>query len=235
MLVNLKILLSTISGERKYMLRNVKKVLRIPIRFHWSALLLLLLFGWNFGILYGGIFFALVILSTIFHEQGHALIAERNGIEAYKIVIFALGAAVFLDPIGFVNNPKKELKCAIAGPIASLILAILFMIPILIYPYRNIFTTMCSYMFVVNLVMCLFNLIPCYPMDGGKVLNPLLSMKLGVVRAINISSIISYVLSGGLLLLCVYYKLYWMVITFAFIIIFAYLQRKQVLRNYWGG
>lgn len=217
-----------------------KKAFSIPLTIHWSIVILLSLFIMTYGLFFGSIYCFLIIGSILIHEYAHVWIAQRGGAKVTKVVIMALGAAAMIEPTSFIGKFGKELKCAIAGPVASLILSILFLPFALITVPKTILFAVFSYLFLINLAACLFNLLPIYPMDGGRILNALLSMLFsrsigkynGAILAIKTSSIIAYCLSAVAIFVCFIYNYLFMGMMFIFIIIFTYINKKSAINQY---
>jgi len=141
---------------------------------------------WTMGFL--GAFF--LFLSVLVHELTHSYIAKREGIEVKEITLFIFGGVSQLakEP----DDSKKELKVAIGGPLSSLVLAFIFWIlsrvtsPV---PHLILYTGLLGYLAFINLSLAIFNLIPGFPLDGGRVLRALYWRKTGSLkRATRIAS-----------------------------------------------
>jgi Zn-dependent protease len=175
----------------------------IPIRLHSSFLILAgaligyeyFTLGWQAAatwLFIGSVLFGSVLL----HEIGHALAAKRFGFNTKSITLYPFGgiAAIEMEP-----SDVEEFWIAIAGPAVNFAIAIVSL-PILFFGY-NIF----SFIISINILMGVFNMIPAYPMDGGRVLRAILSRKMSKARAtqkaLSISKIFSwtFVIAGFLL------------------------------------
>lgn len=141
-----------------------------------------------------GVLFVFVVL----HEYGHALVARRLGIGVRDIILMPLGGMARLESLP--EKPSDEVKVSIAGPPVNLVLAALFYgvayagfdispfsIPDLSAEDDRIGNVL-VYLGLVNLVLAIFNLLPAFPMDGGRVLRGLLSFRMERVRATEIAS-----------------------------------------------
>jgi len=134
---------------------------------------------WIMGFL--GAFF--LFLSVLVHELTHSYIAKREGIEVKEITLFFFGGVSQLtkEP----EDSKKELKVAIGGPISSLVLALIFWILFRVTlqsPHLILIAGLLWYLALINLSLALFNLIPGFPLDGGRVLRALYWRKTGSLK-----------------------------------------------------
>jgi len=164
---------------------GILKLFGVPIRLHFTFLLLLafLLFI-GIGERQSGASTAIYVLalfgSVLLHEMGHALVARRYGIRTVEIVMFPIGGLARLD-----KQPKatQELWIALAGPAVNFVIAgaiaLWFWQVHAIVPLEELVkptdTNLAQRIGVGNLTLGLFNLLPAYPMDGGRVLRSLLA------------------------------------------------------------
>jgi Zn-dependent protease/predicted transcriptional regulator len=125
--------------------------------------------------------------SVLTHELAHSIIANRNGVIIKKIILFIFGGVASLthEP----NKPNVELKIAVAGPLTSIILSGLFFVLsyVLQYVWLPIAVGL-QYLSIINLALAIFNLIPGYPLDGGRILRALLWKRLGLERSTIIAA-----------------------------------------------
>jgi Zn-dependent protease len=131
---------------------------------------------------------ALIVLlllggSLLAHEFAHIITARAFGIGAQRVIFFPFGAAAQMD---LLRRPSCEFWIAVAGPLASLMVAGMFGlahyvigIPLRFYPYE--WRLVIGFGFVLNLMLGLFNLLPCFPMDGGRILRSLVAVILSRV------------------------------------------------------
>lgn len=210
---------------------EVKKTLNVPLNFHWSVLLLPALMFFSIG-WPTFIFFPLLIISLLFHEYAHVWMAIRSNIRAFRVEVIALGAMAVIDANEFIKHPKKEFKCAIAGPLASLLLSLVFLCISFFLTPRTLPFDLITGLSGVNFLMFLFNILPIYPSDGGRMLNSILASWIGIEKGIKISSVVSYILCGLGIIFSIYIGLYWFVLLFVLLIVFCFRQRRAVLMRY---
>ena len=122
------------------------------------------LLGWVAG-------FAMALLlfvSVLLHELGHSLVAKQQGIEVNSITLFLFGGIASIARES--KNPKEAFQVAIAGPVVSILLFILFYSFSQVVSQQGILQLLTSDIARINLILALFNLIPGLPLDGGQVL-----------------------------------------------------------------
>jgi Zn-dependent protease/predicted transcriptional regulator len=186
------------------------KFLGINVFVHWTFAILIAFLVYN-SIKLGGnlsdtlwyIFFVLtVFLCVTLHEYGHALAARKYGINTRDINLLPIGGVARLE--GMPKKPQEELVVALAGPAVNVIIA-LILTPLVIlqgisFDIENESTFLgpenfLPFLLFVNVILVLFNLIPAFPMDGGRVLRALLSFKLPKHKATRIAANIGQVLA----------------------------------------
>ena len=122
-------------------------------------------------------------LSVTLHEIGHALVAQRLGVGVERIALWFLGGVAVLK--GVPKDPKKESLIVSAGPAVSFALAGLFH-SLHLYPFwrgEEVVLSFLKYLSVVNLFIGVFNLVPAFPLDGGRLLRDLLALRIPWDRA----------------------------------------------------
>jgi Zn-dependent protease/predicted transcriptional regulator len=116
----------------------------------------------------------LLFASILAHEFGHAIVARRHGIEIEEIDLWLLGGVSKMR--GEAHEPADELRYAIAGPLVTAVIAACFGVLALLLPADTpkVITALIDYQLIVNVLILFFNLIPAFPLDGGRVLRSVL-------------------------------------------------------------
>lgn len=182
-------------------------VFGIKIEVHWTFALLLLWVVFSDvrqgGNLLTSMFNVSLILilfvCVVLHELGHALTAKKFKINTRQITLLPIGGVATLEKMP--EKPSQELLVALAGPAVNVVIAALLylVVPVKSYlgsPPAQILETLNTlspqtfvfYLFVANIMLVVFNLVPAFPMDGGRVFRALLAFKLGRVKATAIAA-----------------------------------------------
>lgn len=204
---------------------NIGRVLGIKIKIHWTFLFLLLWIALeqirsqasDEGVLFNLAFVGIVFFCVVLHELGHASVARGFGVKTKKITLYPIGGVASLERIP--EDPKQEFLIAIAGPLVNLVLAMLlyFAIPISSYTSQSFgellivlntftFQNLLLYTFVANISLFVFNLIPAFPMDGGRIFRALLAMFMDRVKATGVAVIVGQFIAVLLLLIGLLYN-----------------------------
>ncbi len=179
----------------------------VPLRIHWSLLLVLpylvLVFTLQFNdaarlasvnpnlvllppVAWGLIVAVLLFASVAVHELAHALVALRLGGRVRDITLLMLGGISHIERLP--RRPRAEALVSFVGPAASLALAALaFALRALVPPSLFDLRLGLFYVFYLNTMLGLFNLLPAFPMDGGRILRALLAARIGPMRATRIA------------------------------------------------
>jgi len=131
---------------------------------------------WFLGFMTAFLLFASILL----HEFSHSLVAVRNGLPIKKITLFMFGGVAQMERD--VDNPMQELKMAAAGPAMTVVLAMLFFVLSRVFSGSELLSTMLQSLAEINLVVLVFNLVPGFPLDGGRILRALIWMKTSDLR-----------------------------------------------------
>ncbi len=181
----------------------------IVIRIHLTFPLILVWAVLQFGVFAGqgaaGAIFGIIVTLLLFtivvlHELGHSIAAQNYGIEVKEIVLLPLGGVAQLERIP--ENPMHEFIIAIAGPAVNFAIALVMIVINQLFGIVGSLTdplalmgglqnpglaAVFGYIFVANLFLAIFNLIPAFPMDGGRVLRALLASRMDYGRATSIA------------------------------------------------
>jgi Zn-dependent protease len=189
----------------------------IKVSVHWTFLLLIawIVFSnvregrtaidilWSIG------FILSIFVCVVLHEFGHALTAQHYNIKTKDITLYPIGGIARLESMP--KKPKEELIVALAGPAVNLVLVML----LILFVNRELLSDPANLAVIgpdnfllafvaVNFWLAVFNLIPAFPMDGGRVFRALLSFKLNRAKATQIAAALGQTLAVGFILLGFY-------------------------------
>ena len=186
-------------SQMRWSLR-IARIADIEVKIHLTFLLLLV---WIAVIYFvqggpvaardGLIFILLLFVSIVLHEFGHALTARRYGVATRDITLLPIGGVARLERMP--EDPKEELVIAIAGPAVNV--GIVLLLLIVAGPMTGAGASLqlmdaragiLDRLFWANIIIVLFNLIPAFPMDGGRVLRAILALRMEYVRATQIAA-----------------------------------------------
>lgn len=190
----------------KSLVSSIKNAISVPLKFHWSVLILPLLLIFYNGVAYGIPLFILIFGSLLFHEYAHVWMAQRSGLYVPYVITHGFGAAAMVhepDP----SNFKRGMKVAGIGPAASFLL---FGVGIIVHAAVQSVWTL--YFVYINFLLGAFNLLPLFPSDGGRILYSLLGMKFGGLKAIKWAVYTSWALCGAGILYALYAGSFWLLI-----------------------
>lgn len=227
------------------------KVAGISIMMHWTFLILLAFVIFS-GVSKGDSLMAILVTigyvlaifsCVLLHELGHSLTAKRYGIGTRQIMLLPIGGVASLERIP--DDPKQELFIAVAGPAVNVaIAAVLYVIvggmdgimesaPVAqaLNPGNFLIS-----LFFINLILVLFNAIPAFPMDGGRVLRALLAMHFSRSRATLVAARLGQIVAVGFAILGLLYNPFLLFIGI-FVFLGAYyenaiVQRMEMLKDH---
>lgn len=216
------------------------------VQIHWTFFLLMawiilseVLSGGSMdSVLFNFQFIIAVMLCVLLHEVGHALAAKRFGIRTKKMVLLPVGGISTVDKTA--ETSKAEFLITIAGPLVNVGIAIIlyFTIPVSDYISYNLgeyfsalndFTlkTFLFFLFIMNVALVLFNLIPAFPLDGGRILRSILDLELDRVRATSVTATIGHIIAVILLLIGLLFNPI-LIFMSLFLFIGGYMENKMV-------
>jgi Zn-dependent protease/CBS domain-containing protein len=167
----------------------ILRVAGIQLRIHVTFLLLILWVALNSAS--AAIFVLLLFLCVVLHEFGHAFAAKGYGINTPDITLLPIGGVARLERIP--EEPKQELVIAAAGPAVTAIIALSLFAVIAARGVVDLRTLihgddLVLNIFRLNVYLLLFNLIPAFPMDGGRVLRAFLATRMSYARATQVAA-----------------------------------------------
>lgn len=199
----------------------IARVSGIDIKIHATFALILAYgaFRWGFpqgmegasslsGALFGMGLMVLLFTCVVLHELGHSLVAQKFGLTVREIVLLPIGGVARLE-----KNPEKplhELLIAAAGPLVNVAIAVLLFfagglaVSLGALEAGRLFqapggppslATLWGWLFVANVALAVFNMIPAFPMDGGRVLRAALALRLGFSRGTRIATAVGQVIA----------------------------------------
>ncbi len=193
----------------------------IPIFLHWTFLLLLcygIVVWWYYPVpfwtgFWMGLFAISLFLCVVLHELGHALMARKYEVATIDIILSPIGGVARLDKLP--DQPKQELMVALAGPLVNLLIGVL-LLPFYFFldptermniwglvtgdPNTFLLSQQYSQIFIIgllilNFVLAFFNLIPAFPMDGGRIIRAILTWSFGRLKATVWASLLAQFLA----------------------------------------
>lgn len=186
---------------------QIGKIMGIPVRLHWTFLLIILLVAFSFGSasqpwfgrpygfgevepalnrwVYAFVFTILLFICVAIHELSHSYIAKKHGIVIRSITLYFFGGVASMEEIP--RNPGLEIRMASAGPLMSGVIGLACILiatqSAALLGSRHPFTILLWTLGWMNLFLMAFNLLPAFPMDGGRVLRAWLAMRMPYVAA----------------------------------------------------
>ncbi len=226
------------------MLRSFRifRIIGIDIRVHPSFVLLPtflgIYYGWQGGLSVGLRAFVLVLAvfaCVLAHELCHSLVARSFGVNVPAITLYMMGGVAGMQYIP--REPKKEFLISIAGPLFNFSFAVVLFFPLywilgkdlLFAPGLESWPQMISNVFWINPVLGAFNLIPAFPMDGGRILRSALASRMNYLKATRISVSIGRIFAIIFVFSGIYYKTWMLLLIAAFIYFAASREEKQVI------
>ncbi len=188
---------------------KIARVRGINIRLDYSWFLVFLFITWslannylpsqypskpvNFYWIIGGVSALSLYLSILIHELAHSTIAKRSGLDINNITLHFFGGVAQIDEES--TNPKTEAYMAMVGPFTSIVVGGLFLVLYYTLGVPDAVEAVLRYAGYVNIGLALFNMLPAFPMDGGRVLRAILWKRSGnLIRSTRTASTVSNVI-----------------------------------------
>lgn len=175
----------------------------IEVSVHFTFLLLIAWFGYIYWVntgsvaaVFSGIGFILsLFVCVVLHEFGHALTAKRYGIQTRSITLLPIGGVAQLDKMP--DDPRQEIRVALAGPAVNIVIAIFLWLllsltqgPVSLEQLDITTDSFLTKLMIVNVFLAVFNLLPAFPMDGGRVLRAWLALHVDHALATKTAAVI---------------------------------------------
>ena len=216
---------------------KIGSVWGIPIELHITFILLM---GAVFVLFYPDYYFFTLILFlfvfVVFHELAHSVVARHYGIKVRKIVLYPLGGVSEIEEVP--ENPRIEWRLAIAGPLMSFLIggvllgiSQLFSVEVPTAALSSTIVTAGNLILdlaFLNLLLGAFNLIPAFPMDGGRVFRALLAERMKYSDATKYAAYIGRLFGIGMVVVGVLYD-FWLILIGVFIYIGASEEAEQTI------
>ncbi len=203
---------------------KIARIGGIDIGIHYTWILAFIIIGWSLAQGYfpqqykswttvaywmaGFLSAILLFVSVLLHELAHSLVAQARGLPVSSITLFIFGGVSNLSEEP--DNAGQEFIMAIVGPLTSLALAgIFWLMQFLPVNKETFLAAIVGYLAFINLALAAFNLLPGFPLDGGRVLRSIIWKTTGnLVKATDIASIIGRVFGWGFIVVGVYLALF---------------------------
>jgi Zn-dependent protease/CBS domain-containing protein len=213
---------------------KIFSVFNIPVELHISFLLLMvLIYGLAIFNLVPGVdlnaalIITLLFVTVVLHELAHSYVAQRYGISIERIVLLPIGGVSAMEELP--EDPGQEFRISIAGPLVNFLIAIicygLFFGLVPLYPAIAAFL---NYFALVNVILGAFNLIPAYPMDGGRVLRAFLASRMSYLQATETAASVGKFLAIFMAVVGIFWN-YFLILIALFIYIGADAEYKEIM------
>lgn len=222
----------------------------IEIKVHPTFLLVLpwTIFNWGYvgdggavGVVFGLVLMVLLFAFVVLHELGHSLVALHYGIGVRDITLLPIGGVARIEQIP--ADPRREIAIAIAGPAVNLAIAAMFAPPVVLIAAANRVTHPIEllgyltdvsptgfilYLFFTNVMLVLFNLLPAFPMDGGRLLRATLSLFTARLTATRIAVGLGQAIGVGLAVVGVGLRAPSLILVALFVVVAAFMEATAV-------
>lgn len=184
---------------------KILTVYGIPLKLHITFPMLIIgyaaLFGYQYGLkaaAIGAVLISFLFICVVLHELAHSRQAQKYGVTVKNVTLLPIGGVSNMEEMP--ETPHEELRIAIAGPLASFAIGIILLVADLAVGYSifefNVeriatdFTYIPVYLGWINIFLGIFNLLPAFPMDGGRVVRAYLAQRMPYMRATHIAATI---------------------------------------------
>lgn len=193
------------------------------------------------SILYGTVLFGCVFGFVLLHEFGHSLMAQHYGINVHDITLVPFGGIARLEQLP--HRPRSEALIAIAGPAVNVAIAVallpLLLLVGIVQGYRSVGDFLAdldtitpggllTYLFLTNIMIVLFNLLPAFPMDGGRLVRAGLSSLIGRERSTRIAVGLGMTAAAGIAVVGLWWHDFTLPLIAVFVVVAAYGESRIV-------
>jgi len=224
------------------------RILGIDVGVHWSWIFIFLIVTWSFatGVLESfypgwseaqrwsaGAFIALIFfVSILLHELSHSVLSNHKGLPVRNITLFVFGGVSNLEREP--DSPGLEFAIAIVGPLTSLVLGVLFAIGwVVIRPFNGGIAGISAYLALINGSLGVFNLLPGFPLDGGRVFRSIVwHRNHDRLRATRIASTLGQWIAYGIMGIGVVYVFFGGIIAGVWFLIIGFFLRNASVASY---
>jgi Zn-dependent protease len=233
-------------------MRPAFKLGGVSVFIHWTFWVLVAFYLFSASSQAGlaaGIYAAAFVLSVfgcvLLHEFGHSAAARYYGIRTLDITLYPFGGVARLENVP--QKPVQELIIALAGPAVNVVIAaILFGVLVMVGVHSLTFgelaqvsaidTSFVDRLLLINIILVVFNMLPAFPMDGGRVLRSLLAMRTGHLRATEIAARVGRWMALAFCILAIVYGPFMLIVVAGFVYIAGTAELMQVrLRSLTGA
>lgn len=181
---------------------------------------------------------AIIFGSVVVHELGHAVVAMQSGIGVRSIVLLPIGGVTLMDDESRrTPDPERDIRIALAGPVVNLVLAVFFGSGIILFLQQiNIWghplvtsSQLLRSLVWANLFLGAFNLLPAYPMDGGRILRAWLSKRMEYLHATRRAVLVGQIFAMGFFLIGFGIKDWWLAMIGVFLFFGAQLEDRSAV------
>lgn len=188
---------------------KVGRVFGIELRIHITFFLIILYAayiwgvdyeqGWE-GAVYGAFLISVLFICVVIHELSHSRMAQYYGADVASITLLPIGGVSLLKNMP--EDPKKELWVSLVGPLSNLVIAFFLGIVLILVPgkvgagsadqFTDVITGISlqgfvTYMLIINVLLAVFNMLPAFPLDGGRVLRSILAQYMPYMKATRVA------------------------------------------------
>jgi Zn-dependent protease len=234
------------------LLRSLKigTIYGVDVKLHptFALILIWVLYQWGYaahaglrGVLFGTAVLLTVFVCVVIHELAHAVVAMRHGLAVRDITLLPIGGVARIEHVAL--SSRSEILIAVAGPLSNIVIAliltplVLFVavandiheaLGILVYADQLSVAGFVLYLWIANIMLAVFNLLPAFPMDGGRILRAWLASSRGRLKATQVAVGVGQMFALGFAVLGLLAGDYVLLLLSLFILISAQIEARHV-------